>query len=260
MGMAGTLGYEVHGKLTDAMRIYAALMDAGAPFGILKLGRIGYSMHHTENGFPQLFVHFPAPLHEDRGFMEYVGEQWSRRRPPELVGSMGTDISLRYRNPIECGWGHAVKLDHAFIGRAALERELQHPSRQMVTLEWDTDDVVSVYASLFGPDEPYMSMEPSQLSQHKGRHQLHADRVQKDGKTVGISSGRMYSYYYRKMISLCSIDTALSQLGTSVSVVWGNPGAPQSEIRATVTRFPYLAENRNDKVDVGMIPCRAAAR
>jgi glycine cleavage system aminomethyltransferase T len=259
VGMAGTLGYEVHGKLSDVMRIYAALMDAGQPYGITKLGRIGYSMNHTENGFPQLFVHFPAPLHEDRGFTEYVGDAWTRRAPPELSGSMGTDIALRYRNPVECGWARTIKLDHDFIGREALERELNSPTRQMVTLEWDTDDVVSVYASMFGTAEPYMSMEPSQLSQSKGRHQLHADRVLKDGKAVGVSSGRMYSYYYRKMISLCSIDTAHSALGTNVVVLWGNPGAPQKKIRAIVARFPYLNENRNDAVDVSAIACRAAS-
>jgi glycine cleavage system aminomethyltransferase T len=258
VGMAGTLGYEVHGKVAEVMRIYAALFKAGEPFGITKLGRIGYSMNHTENGFPQLFVHFPAPLHEDPGFMAYAGPAWSRRAPPELSGSMGHDITLRYRNPVECGWARTIRLDHDFIGRQALERELQSPKRQMVTLEWDSDDVVTVYASLFGTADPYMSMEPSQLSQNKGRHQLHADLVQKDGTPVGVSSGRMYSYYYRKMISLCSIDTAFSAPGTSVSVLWGNPGTPQKEIRATVARFPYLNESRNDTVDVSAIPCRAA--
>jgi glycine cleavage system aminomethyltransferase T len=85
---------------------------------------------------------------------------------------------------------------------------------------------------------------------------LVADQVLKDGKIIGISSGRNYSYYYRKMISLCSIDSEYGALGTEVGVLWGNPGTRQKLIRATVARFPYLNENRNEEVDVGTIPCQ----
>ena len=92
VGMAGTLGYEVHGKIEDVTAIYDALMKAGKAFGTTKLGWTAYTMNHTENGFPQLFVHFPAPLHEDKGFMEYHGAQWRGRLPPVFSGSMGTDI------------------------------------------------------------------------------------------------------------------------------------------------------------------------
>ncbi len=256
VGMAGTLGYEVHGKVKDVMAVYDAIMKAGAPFGITKLGRTAYTMSHTENGFPQLFVHFPAPLHEDKGFMEYLGDQWKGRPPPILSGSMGTDIRLRYRNPVELGWAPAIKFDHDFIGRAALEKEVANPRRKMVTLEWNSEDVVDVYASQFRPGEHYLPMEPNHSSQHKGRHQMWADQVLKDGKLVGISSGRMHSYFYRQMISQCSLDTEHSQLGTEVTVLWGDPGTRQKEIRARVARFPYLDEPRNEKLDVSTIPCQ----
>src|SRR5579875_3932783 len=132
MGMAGNLGYEVHGKMKDVRAIYAAILKAGAAFGIAKLGRAAYQMHHTEAGFPQLYVHFPAPLHEDKGFLDHHGEQARRRLPPDPVGSMGADMKLRYRNPIELGWGKTIRFDHEFIGRAALEREAAQPRRQMV--------------------------------------------------------------------------------------------------------------------------------
>jgi glycine cleavage system aminomethyltransferase T len=257
VGMAGTLGYEVHGKQVDAIRVYEALLRAGEAFGITKLGRMAYTMNHTENGFPQLFVHFPAPLHEDLGFMQYLGDRWRDRPSPLLSGSMGGDIRLRYRNPVEVGWGHMIRFDHDFTGRRALEKEMAHPRRAMVTLEWNSDDVVDVYASQFRPGDHDAPMEPANASQYKGRHQLLADQVLKHGVPVGISSGRMYSYYYRRMISLCSIDTALSAPGTEVTVLWGDPGTRQRQIRATVARFPYLNEPRNERLDVGTIPCRA---
>jgi glycine cleavage system aminomethyltransferase T len=256
VGMAGTLGYEVHGKIKEAMVVYDAIMKAGGPFGIIKLGRTAYTMSHTENGFPQLFVHFPAPLHEDKGFMDYLGDQWKGRPPPILSGSMGKDICLRYRNPVELGWANAIKFDHEFVGRAALEKEAANPRRRMVTLEWNIEDVVDVYASQFRPGEHYLPMEPGHSSQLKGRHQMWADQVLKEGKLVGVSSGRMYSYFYRTMISQCSIETDYSALGTAVTVRWGDPDTRQKEIRATVSRFPYLDENRNERIDVSTIPCQ----
>ena len=257
IGMAGALGYEVHGRLMDVMAIYAAILNAGAPFSIVKLGRIAYTMHHTQNGFPQLFVHFPAPLHEDRGFMEYQGAQWKGRPSPLLSGSMGADIRLRYRNPVELGWAHMVRFDHEFSGRSALEQEVANPRRHMVTLEWNTEDILDVHASQFRAGEHYLPMEAAHASQHRGRHQMWADQVQADGRAVGISSGRMYSYYYRQMISLCSIDVQYSELGTPVAVLWGEAGTRQKSIRAVVSRFPYLNEHRNEQVDVSAIPCQA---
>jgi vanillate/3-O-methylgallate O-demethylase len=46
------------------------------------------------------------------------------------------------------------------------------------------------------------------------------------------------------MLSLCTIDISYSEPGTNVTVVWGNPGEPQREIRATVAQAPYKQDNR----------------
>jgi vanillate/3-O-methylgallate O-demethylase len=255
LGMAGTLAYEVHGKLSEAPQVYDVLMHAGQPFGITKLGRMAYGMNHTESGFPQQYMHFLAPLQEDLGFMACQGEQARRRPRPLLTGSMGEDPRPRYRNPIEVGWGRTVELDHDFVGRAALEREIASPRLQMVTLEWNSEDVLDVHASQFRPGEPFEPMEWSHPSQLRGRPHSHADQVLHEGKLVGVSSGRIYSYTHRQMISLCSIDTKHGALGARVTILWGEPGARQKEIRATVARFPYLTEERNEQIDVSKIPC-----
>lgn len=261
MGMAGTLGYEVHGPAAQAVPLYNAILAAGEPFGIVKLGWRAWQMHHTANGFPQSFVHFPLPWGEDKGFMAFMQMPPELDRfPTTLAGSMGPDINLRYRNPVELGWGSAVKFDHDFTGRVALEQEVAHPRRQMVTLVWDPKDVVDVYASQFREGDPHAWMDPQHLGQHQGRNILHADQVLKDGKLVGVSSGRQYSAYFRSMLSLCSIDLQQGELGNEVVVLWGDPGTRQKEIRATVSRFPYLNEGRNERVDVSTIPCRAKKR
>ena len=59
-----------------------------------------------------------------------------------------------------------------------------------------------------------------------------------------MATSRGYSYYFRQMLSLCVIDVEHSEPGTEVIVVWGDPGEPQKEIRATVAPAPYKKDNR----------------
>lgn len=67
---------------------------------------------------------------------------------------------------------------------------------------------------------------------------------------VGISSGRIHSWYYQRMLSLGFIDPKYAVEGTELVVLWGNPGERQKEIRATVARYPYMNTDRNEDVDV----------
>jgi glycine cleavage system aminomethyltransferase T len=262
VGMAGSLAYEAHGRIEDTYPVYNAILKAGQEFGIRRLGLRAYSMNHTEDGFPQATIHFPYPWGDDPGFMEYLMKSWSRMIGAGggmiFRGSMGPDPRLRYRNPVELGWAGMIKFNHDFVGRKALEKAVANPRRKMVTLVWNPEDIIDVYASQFRPGEPYANMDaPNDMDHSTTTFYYHADQVKKDGKVVGISSGRAYSYHYRQMISLCSVDTEYSAMGTEVTVVWGDPGTRQKEIRATVSRFPYLNENRNEKFDVNTIPCRA---
>jgi vanillate/3-O-methylgallate O-demethylase len=54
------------------------------------------------------------------------------------------------------------------------------------------------------------------------------------------------------MISLCSIDIDYSAPDTEVTIIWGEPGTKQKEIRATVAPAPYQKDTRN--VDVNTLP------
>ena len=122
-----------------------------------------------------------------------------------------------------------------------------------MTLVWNPEDVVDLYASMFRDGEDYSYIELP-TSPH-GRGNLgHADFVVRHDKVVGVSSGTVYSYYYRKMISLCSIDVAAADIGTDVLVKWGEFGKPIRDLRATVARFPFLNEGRNQQVDVNTMP------
>jgi vanillate/3-O-methylgallate O-demethylase len=146
------------------------------------------------------------------------------------------------------GWAKNIKFDHDFIGRRALEAEVANPKRTICTLEFNAEDVIDIYASLFTPGQEYDFMDIPLPS----RWILWHDQVLKDGKPAGISTVPGYSYYFRKFISLTYIDAALNNPGMEVNVVWGNPGTPQKLIRATVAPAPYKKDNR--RVDVTTLP------
>ncbi len=264
IGMAGTLAYEVHGKFEDSIPIYNELLKAGEPYGLRKLGMHAYNITHTEGGFPQWTLDFPSPWAKDKDYMNYLVKQGIPANGPasakfgneysRWTGSMGSNIEARYRNPVELGWGRMIKFDHDFIGREALEKIVKDPKRKMVTLVWNKEDILDVHKSQFESGEPYLNMDDPYGSSLIGQYEYHADKVMKDGEFVGITTGRSHSWFYREMISLCSIDVGCSDIGTEVKVIWGNPDCRQKEIRAKVAGFPYLNENRNENVDVSDIP------
>jgi vanillate/3-O-methylgallate O-demethylase len=88
---------------------------------------------------------------------------------------------------------------------------------------------------------------------HQQKRSMIADRVLVDGEDVGVATMRGYSYYFRQMLSLCTIDPEYSDVGAEVTVLWGegeNPASPtvedhvQTEVRATVARTPYKEDRR----------------
>jgi glycine cleavage system aminomethyltransferase T len=258
MGMGGTLSYEVHGELQASREIYSAIFAAGEPLGMRKLGIRTYMMNHTENGFPQAFYHFSYPWADDEGFIDFLSKlPVVTGRGQVFRGSCEPDPRLHYRTPIDLGWSRYVKFDHEFVGREALERAVAEPQRTMVTLVWNPEDILDIHRSQYESDEPYAPIdEPNRFTFTDGANTLWADQVLSDGKRVGVSSGRCYSVYYKEMLSLCSIDSEYADLGTEVTVLWGDDGTRQKEIRATVSRFPYLDAPRNQDIDVMALPAR----
>jgi len=261
MGMGGSLSYEVHCFGDDAgIEVYEELMRVGKDFGITKLGVNQYMCNHTENGFPQSTFHFPGGILDEPGYVEYmkhIPDFYYDEAGSVPRGSLSRDIHDYYRNVIELGWEHMVDFDHEFIGKAALKEIAANRPRKMVTLVWNHDDLMKVFASYFEKgEEPYLDMPfPHDFGMMgPAENNFFQDRVLKDGKQVGVSMWRTYTLYYRETISICCIDPELAQVGTQVSLVWGDIGARQLEIRATVARFPYLDLPRNRDYDLTAIP------
>jgi glycine cleavage system aminomethyltransferase T len=263
MGMAGTLGYEVHGHIDDARELYTTIIDAGKPYGIQRLGWKSYSAELCEGGFPQETFSFYGAGREDPGFIDFLKgigvptEVWPGS--PIFGGSAGTDVKKRYRNPLEIGWHRSVSFEHEFRGKAALQKEAANPTRTIVTLVWNIDDAMDVYASLFRKgDAPYRLMDfplDNVWRTSKAGSRQHQDDVLRDGKLVGSSTARVYSLFSRDMISTGVISIEHAQLGTELKVLWGDPATRQKEIRAVVSRYPHLALPSNSSIDVASIPC-----
>lgn len=254
VGMAGTLAYELHGPAELGPEVFDAVFRAGEPFGIERLGWQTFPVNHVEAGFPQLFWTFTSALYDDPGYLAFAKANphmwWGG---PDFVGSIDpADHRARYRTPGEVGWQRSVRLDHDFVGRAAVERDLADPRRTVVTLEWNPNDVVDIYASHFRPGEEYKYLEIPGSPAHRKTY-AHADHILKGGREVGISSGTIYSYHFRGVISMATIDIAQAEIGNELTVLWGDFGGKMKEVRARVARFPYLTEGRNQSIDVSSL-------
>jgi vanillate/3-O-methylgallate O-demethylase len=253
-GMTGELGFELQAPREHGQDVWDAILEAGQDYGILQMGgRVGM-INHLEASYPtHTLDYMPAIFGEaEAGYLQHLVDsddgymQWWYR----IAGSFESDdISDWYRSPIELGWSRNIKLDHDFIGKDALQRELEHPRRTLVTLVWNAEDVMDLFWSFFRKDGPLpdfmeMPQEP--------RGYMYTDKVLKGGQLVGVTSSRGYSAYFREMLSLAVIDLGQHQPGTEVTVIWGNPGTPQREIRATVQRAPYKEDRA--RVDLATLP------
>jgi vanillate/3-O-methylgallate O-demethylase len=253
IGMSGNLAYELRGPLDEGAEIYDAVFRAGADLGIQRLGWGTYLVNHVEGGFPQMNWQFYSAADLDPGYQAMVAA--SGFSPPVNVsGSVDpADTRARLRTPVEVGWQRAVNFDHDFIGRAALEEEIAHPRRTIATLRWNPEDVIDIYASLLAPGEEYKTIDLPTSPPWTDGMNAHADHLLKDGRPIGYSSGTVYSYHYREVLSHACIDVDEAQIGNEVTVRWGDHGRRIKDVRATVERFPYLTDARNDTIDAATL-------
>ncbi|MFW3168792.1 hypothetical protein [Geodermatophilus sp. CPCC 206100] len=243
-GMAGEVGFELQGPIEHGPEIYDLIVAAGQEFGLRRLGWRAAPINHLEACFPTIATDYiPAIFGADMAdyLAEFTASMPAFAQPAYIAGSYdGAEVSEYYRSPVELGWARNISLDHDFLGRAALEAEKADPRRVIRTLVWDSQDVGDVYASLFRPGQNYPFMEMPR----DPRGFMWADEVTVGDDRVGVATSRGYSYYFREMLSLCTIDVASSEPGTQVTVHWGTPRGPQKAIRATVAPAPYKADRR----------------
>lgn len=244
-GMVGQPGWELFGPWEDGDAVRDAIVSASQEFGIRQVGSRAYPTTCLESGW------IPSPMPAI-----YTGDalkpyrQWLTDKSYEAMASLGGSfnsdkITDYYLTPYDLGYGPFVKFDHDFIGRAAVEKMVDHQPRKKVTLVWNGDDVARVFGSLFhtGDISKYIDLPLANYAT------LPYDKVLKDGKIVGLSTYTGYTYNERAMLSLGIVDVAHAEPGTQVTVVWGEEARgstkltverhAQAEIRATVAAVPY---------------------
>jgi vanillate/3-O-methylgallate O-demethylase len=121
-GMAGAPGLEVWGPYEDHDRIFDAIVEAGAEFGLVPVGSRAYPSNTLESGW------IPSPLpavytsEAERAYRKWLPAE-SYEATGTLAGSFVSDnIEDYYVTPWELGYGSFIKFDHDFIGRDALEK------------------------------------------------------------------------------------------------------------------------------------------
>ena len=249
-GMSGAPGLEIWGPSEDAPQIKAALVEAGKECGLRQGGARAYSTVAIESAW------IPSPMPAI-----YSGEkmkpyrEWLRADSFEANASLGgsfvsKNIEDYYLTPWDLGYGAYANFDHDFIGREALEKLQHKPHRKKVTLSWNDDDVLRIYATMFQSENraKYMDLPAAHYAT------LPYDMILQNGKMVGISTYPVYTSNGRRWISLSMIDESQSAPGTEVTVLWGEPAGGsskptverhvQTEVRATVGPAPFSDQAR----------------
>ncbi|WP_049987499.1 aminomethyltransferase family protein [Halobellus rufus] len=247
-GMSTEFGFEFIGPFEHADQVRDAIVEAGEEHGLKQLGSKAYHTLSVKLGWVPPGVPPIYDVDEMGGYREWLDAD-SREATYSIDGSFVADgISAYYMDPFELGYGKLISFDHEFVGREALEEMADDPDRTLVSLAWDEDDVIDVYASLFRAGETKKFMELPRIGWGRANY----DEVRIDGERVGLSHSRSYEYDAGTVISLCSLDTEYAEPGTEVTLIWGEDDSPnpkverheQCEITATVGDVPYSADRR----------------
>jgi len=245
-GMAGQPGWELFGPWEDYEPVHAALVAAGAEFGLRLVGGRAYSSNALESGWipsPLPAVYSGEALRPYREWLPATGYEGSASIGGSFVSE---DIEDYYFTPWDLGYGHLVKFDHDFIGREALERMADDEHRHKVTLALEDRDVADTIATMFDKTDRAKFIDwPSAV------YSMHPfDRVTANGETVGVSTWFGYSSNEAKMLTLAVLDPGYAKPGSEVALVWGEAGGGtskptverhvQREIRAIVSPVPYV--------------------
>ncbi|HXV72722.1 MAG TPA: aminomethyl transferase family protein [Acidimicrobiia bacterium] len=251
-GMAGEPGVEIWGPYEQGDEVRTAILEAGEEFGLVPVGARAYATNTLESGW------IPSPLPA-----VYSGDQmkayreWLPGDGYEAGGSIGgsfvsDDIEDYYLTPHALGYDFYVKFDHDFVGREALEALDPDEQRHKVTFEWNPDDVVRVWASLFNdPGENFKHIDLP-LSNYTSASY---DAVLKDDEVVGFSMFSGYTFNDRAFISLGTVDAGVD-IGDELILVWGEEDGgtekitverhKQTEIRVKVAPTPYSKTAREE--------------
>ncbi len=260
--MGGMPGLEISGPWADYKEVKRVLMKAGEKYGLRMVGSIAYFTTVIESGWWAVPVSAVYTGEGMKGYRDWVSAKHASMRM-SLGGSFySPNIQDYYLTPYDVNYGHIIKFDHDYIGRAALEAMSNQPHRKKVTLVWNAEDVLGVMQSQFEDaegDKPLPITLPLAATAR-----MHYDRVTDTaGNTIGLATYPGYTANERAMMSLASLDAEFTEPGTEVVLLWGEDGGGgrsagnlekhrQVKIRATVAPSPISRAAQSYRSAIGI--------
>jgi vanillate/3-O-methylgallate O-demethylase len=242
-------GLELIGPSEHADAVLAALIESGKKCGLRLGGARAYPSTAVESGW----IPSPVPAiytgDEMKAYREWLPAQGFEANASIGGSFVSNSIEDYYATPWDLGYGHLIKFDHEFVGRAALEKLADQAHRRKVWLLWNNDDAAGVIASsLFGDENgdhaKYLDLPVANYT--AGPH----DKVLLGDRLVGVSCNAAYTVNVGGFSSLAMVDEADAVHGTEVTVVLGEESGGsakptverhvQRSVRATLHTRPLV--------------------
>ncbi|MEQ1891494.1 MAG: aminomethyltransferase family protein [Planctomycetota bacterium] len=206
-GYTGDLGYELWVANEHALALWDALMEAGAPHGLLPMGLDALDVSRVEAGFLL-------------GGVDYT----SARRAP---------IERQKSTPYELGFGWMVELERGpFVGRDALRREnTAGPKKKFVGLEIDWDDFERIHELFALPPHLETGTSRDGVPLYRG------------GRQIGYATSRSWSPLLKRYLALATIDADLAAPGSELEIEV-TCEYERHRARATVGKLPFFDPER----------------
>lgn len=186
-GYTGDLGYEIWLQAHDAVRVWDAVVGAGAGRGLIPFGQIALLMARIEAGLLLIDVDFQSS--------RFAWNDQHRSTPIELgLGWMFRNLDAQ---------------DRAFIGREAIRRELAEGSSRWATVglvvDWEEHDRRYRRAGLIAPKDHVPVASEIMLYDAKGRR-------------AGYASSSMYSPMLQRHIAIARVRPEHASSGTRLKL------------------------------------------
>ena len=245
-GMGGAPGLEFWGSVEHGPGVKAAILEAGAEFGLRQVGSRAYASAAVDSGW------LPCPMpaiYSGEAMRPY--REWLSGTSFDGIASLGgsfiaDDVERYYYTPWDLDYGRLIRFDHDFVGREALQSLAKGPHRHKVSLVWNPDDVAALFRSYMNPGQngKYMEMPAFHYSSYPYDTVMDAQ-----GNMVGISTYSSFLAPDGAFVSLSVVDEAAAKEGTELTVVWGEPDGGsnrpnierhvQKMMRCTVSGWPF---------------------
>ena len=218
-GYTGDLGYELWIRVEDAERVWRALMEAGQGYNIIPIGLFALKMARVEAGLLLLDVDF----HSSR--FAWVDEQ--------------------RETPVELGWNWMFRKlaedSREFVGRAAIEKQLQEKSNRWTTVGLSVD--------WYSYEAAYLDsgiMPPKFELYCESTYNIYR-RSEVEWDYAGYASSFLFSPMLKKPIAIAKLPNDLAKPGTEVEleiqVIRKN-----KNVLARVERLPFFNPARKTQL------------